>query len=145
MLDGFSAHTHGLRVFIETALDVFENVFVFPSGDRTLIGGRAALLQPAEGACSRRVAPLLKALSLPFVRDELQHLARRADVRVVPCNVAKVGLPEHAPRPIVRRLRLRHRHRDIGFSAFQDLLARVIAAVGDDIELIDVEYLLGEL
>jgi hypothetical protein len=36
MLDGLAAHTHGLRVRIETLLHGFEHVFVLPSADAPL-------------------------------------------------------------------------------------------------------------
>jgi hypothetical protein len=38
MLDGFAAHTHGLRVLIEPRLRGLDDVFVFPAFDAALVG-----------------------------------------------------------------------------------------------------------
>jgi hypothetical protein len=45
MLDGFAAHTRGLRVLIEPRLRGFDDVFVFPAFDAALVGRCALILE----------------------------------------------------------------------------------------------------
>jgi len=52
MLDGFAAHTHGLRVLIEPRLRGLDDVFVFPAFDAALVGRCALIL---ERACAARM------------------------------------------------------------------------------------------
>src|ERR1700704_6465027 len=47
MLDGFAAHTHGLRVLIEPRLRGLDDVFVFPAFDAALVGRCALILERA--------------------------------------------------------------------------------------------------
>jgi hypothetical protein len=44
MLDGFAAHTHGLRVLIEPRLRGLDDVIVFPACDAALVGRCAFIL-----------------------------------------------------------------------------------------------------
>src|SRR2546430_6272113 len=57
MLDGFAAHTHGLRVLIEPRLRGLDDVFVFPAFDAALVGRCALILERACAACLRQVNP----------------------------------------------------------------------------------------
>ena len=68
MLDGFAAHTHGLRVLIEPRLRGFGDVFVFPSFDAALVGRRAAILERACAARLRQVNPHFLAI---FISGEV--------------------------------------------------------------------------
>ncbi len=52
MLDGFAAHTHGLRVLIEPHLRGLDDVFVFPAFDAALVGGYTSP-SLASMSCSR--------------------------------------------------------------------------------------------
>src|SRR5437667_8519684 len=82
MLDGFAAHTHGLRVLIEPRLRGFDDVFVFPAFDAALVGRCALILERACAARLRQVNPHFLAI---FISGEvvLQLLAGRAAIDIV--------------------------------------------------------------
>src|SRR3981189_649634 len=82
MLDGFAAHTHGLRVLIEPRLRSLDDVFVFPAFDAALVGRCALILERACAARLRQVNPHFLAI---FISGEVvrQLLAPRAALNIV--------------------------------------------------------------
>ena len=70
MLDGLAADAHGLRVLIETALHVLQEVLVLPARNDPPRAGGAACLQRAGSAFCRRVASEFQAAGFSFVGDE---------------------------------------------------------------------------
>jgi hypothetical protein len=82
MLDGFAAHTHGLRVLIEPRLRGLDDVFVFPAFDAALVGRCALILERACPARLRQINPHFLAI---FISGEVvrQLLAGRTAIGVV--------------------------------------------------------------
>src|SRR5437899_641557 len=68
MLDGFAAHTHGLRILIEPRLRGLDDVFVFPAFDAALVGRCTLILERACAARLRQVNPHFLAI---FIAGEV--------------------------------------------------------------------------
>ena len=77
MLDGFAAHTHGLRVLIEPRLRGLDDVFVLPAFDAALVGRCALIL---ERACAARFGQVNPHFLAMFISGEVvrQLLAGQA-------------------------------------------------------------------
>ena len=89
MLEGFAAHTHGLRVLIEPLGHGLDDVFVFPAFDAALVGCCALILERACAAPLRQADPHFLAI---FISGEmmLQLLAGRAAIDIVLGQIDKI-------------------------------------------------------
>src|SRR5260370_36122766 len=67
MLDGFAAHTHGLRVLIEPRLRGLDKGFVFPAFDAALVGRCALIL---ERSCAARLGQVNPHFLAIFISGE---------------------------------------------------------------------------
>src|ERR1700682_3478749 len=126
MLDGFAAHTHGLRVLIEPRLRGLDDVFVFPAFDAALVGRCALILERACPARLRQVNPHFLAV---FIGGEVvrQLLAGRTAIGIVLGQINKIRFPKAACRLGARSMRLGQRERDPGLFACQDFLTFKVA------------------
>src|SRR5882757_293361 len=101
MLDGFAAHTHGLRVLIEPRLRGLDDVFVFPAFDAALVGRCALIL---ERACATRLGQVNPHFMAIFISGEVvRQLRPPGSDRHRPWpnkqnQVSRNGLPTWRPR-----------------------------------------------
>src|SRR6516162_5447015 len=139
MLDRLTPLAHFFRVLVEPALDGFENMLMLPARNPSLLAGGTAVL---DGAALTGVGPVATQ-DQPFFLVGVavgESFTSRADVYVLVSHVAEVLL---AKTPIglgVRGHRLWQRDCNARLLAGQDLRAVEVAAVGDDIEALCLEY-----
>jgi hypothetical protein len=93
MFDRLAALAHLLRMLVEPALNGFENVLMFPSGDPSFLAGGASGLDCTALADVGPVAPQHQTVLLGrVVVGEL--LAGRTNVNVLVSHIAEVLLAE---------------------------------------------------
>src|SRR6516162_2022982 len=91
MLDRLAPLAHFFRVLVEPALDGFENVFVLPARDPSLLAGGAAVL---DGAALAGVGPVAAQDQPVFLVRVVvgESFTSRADVDILVRHVAEVLL-----------------------------------------------------
>src|SRR5262245_25830724 len=119
MLDCLASLPHLLRLLVESALHRFENVFVLPAGDASLLAAGAGRLDRAALASIGPVAAQGQAVFLVGVAVR-QPVAGRTDVDILASQVTEVLLAETPSRKHARGHRLRQRDRDASIVACQD-------------------------
>src|SRR4029077_13608282 len=130
------------RMLVEPALNGFENVLMFPSGDPSFLAGGESGLDCTALADVCPVAAQHQTVFLGrVVVGEL--LAGRTNVNVLVSNIAEVLLAEASFGFCVRGHRLWQRNRDTSLLACPDLFAVEVTAVGDGIELLHAQRRLG--
>src|SRR5271168_2267254 len=142
MFDRLAALAHLLRMLVEPALNGFENVLMFPSGDPSFLAGGASGLDCTAPADVGPVAAQHQSVFLGrVVVGEL--LASRTNVNVLVSHIAEVLLAEASFGLCVRGHRLWQRNRDTSLLACPNLFAVEVTAVGDGIELLHAQRRLG--
>src|SRR6478609_2904636 len=122
MFDRLAALAHLLRMLVEPALNGFENVLMFPSGDPSFLAGGASGLDYTALADVGPVAAQHQPVFLGrVVVGEL--LAGRTNVNVLVSHIAEVLLAEASFGLCVRGHRLWQRNRDTSLLACPNLLA----------------------
>src|ERR1700736_747723 len=122
MFDRLAALAHLLRMLVEPALNGFENVLMFPSGDPSFLAGGASGLDCTALADVGPVAAQHQTVFLGrVVVGEL--LAGRTNVNVLVSHIAEVLLAEASFGFCVRGHRLWQRNRDTSLLACPNLLA----------------------
>src|SRR5262249_53108236 len=142
MLDRLAALAHRLRIGIEALLHGFQYMLVLPSLDATLISLRTLRLERTVAA---RPCPIMaQRLAILLVRVTIgQLLARRTAIDILRRQVAKALLAKAATLLRARGHRLWQRHRNAGIIASLDFRAVVVPTIGDSIEMLSTEDLLG--
>src|ERR1700736_6637933 len=142
MFDCLAAHAHRLWIRIKTLLHGFEQVLVLPSADAPLWPARTGCFERAARARRRPIAAQHFAVFLIGITIG-QLLPRWTTIDILRRHIDKVLLAVSAFRLRTRGHRLRERHRYVGLLAGQNLGAVVVAAIGNGIEMLSTEHVLG--
>jgi hypothetical protein len=142
MLDDLAATVENLRPFLQALGHAIEHGLVFETGNGAHVV-RASRAHRAVTTGSSITVIDFGEIARPAVADWRQHLPGRADISVAPRVVAKLVLAEEALADRGAALRSGNVRNATDFLTGLDVLGLEVAAVGDDVDRLDVQNLAG--
>src|ERR1700678_2579337 len=142
MLDDLTATVENLRPLLQALGHAIEHGLVFEAGNGAHVV-RASRAERAVTTGSSIAVIDFGEIAQPAVADRRQHLPGRADISVAFRVVAKLVLAEEALAHRGAALRSGNVRDAAGLLAGLDVLGLEVAAVGDDVDRLDVENLAG--
>src|SRR3974390_2151434 len=141
MFGGLAPLAHGPRVLVEALLYGVQHMLMPPAGDPPLLAGRAARLECTVAARTGPIAPQLLPVFLVRV-VVLQLFASRTAIHILFAEIDEVLLAETTLCLNARGHRFGNRHGNAGLVTRKNLLAAVVAPIGNRFEFVDAENFL---
>src|SRR5580700_9992485 len=140
MLDDLATTVENLRPLLQARGHAIEHGLVFEAGNRAHVV-RASRAHRAVTTGSSIAVIDFGEIAQPAVADRRQHLPGRADIGVAPRVVAKLVLAEEVLAHRGAALRSGNVRNAAGLLAGLDVLDFEVAAIGDDVDRLDVQNL----